>query len=142
MAFGENNRITLERFLARVKELNLSNLNKTDWRRSDKKPLDPKDSLKVEWCTGGQRGGSCWDEGEHSYYAHTGDPEEELESLDVLLEDFCPDISHLKYKNLIRKVIKRKERHEDDYYGNYSNYASKEVILEELYNTLIEMKLI
>lgn len=95
---------------------------------------DDEKCIKVEWRVGGQGGGSCWDDGETDrHYPLDADPEEELTELDKILEIFAPNLTFLQYKKLTREVVTRGSRTQNDYYGNYTSYASKSVNLEVLY---------
>jgi len=97
-----------------------------------------EDSLNVEWSTGGISGGSCWDDGEKdNHRAEPGEEEPEFESLDKIFEMYWEDIPWLKYKRFCQEFIKRNTRTSYEYYGNSANYASKKVLLSDLYNFLI-----
>ena len=98
--------------------------------------------ISVYWLTGGQTGGSCWDEGPHVYHSRTGTPEPEFEALDRILEELCPDIKFLQYKNIYNQVVKTTTMEDGDYYGNTSNYGIKYCYLEELYKKLCEKNLL
>lgn len=97
------------------------------------------DSLIKEWLIGGQTGGSCWAE-TNEHYSLKAEPEPEFEELDKVLEALCPNISFLQYKNL-NKIITISERNQNDYYGNYSSYAIKEIKLFNLYEFLNDRRL-
>jgi len=92
--------------------------------------------IAVEWTVGGQSGGSCWDDGEATHYAIDTEPEPEFDDLDKLLEQIFPAISYLQYKVLNRELVVVTEKHENDYYGNYTNYQRKTVDLGDLYDYL------
>ena len=95
--------------------------------------------ISVSWRTGGLSGGSCWDDGSKDvHYATEGDPPEELELLDTLLEKVKPDIGFLQYKALCAKVVHHDSYSVGEYYGNYTNYAVKYVAIPELYEYLLE----
>jgi hypothetical protein len=99
--------------------------------------------LHKEWRVGGRSGGSCYDTGEPVYHGIDGDPEPEFTEIDTVIEAFCPEISFLNYKKLM-KAIKMEEGTytESEYYGNYTNHAFKVVKLSDFYAALKEMKLI
>lgn len=96
--------------------------------------------IYVEWSTGGVSGGSCYDTGdEDPHHAYSSsDPEGELTDLDLILEHINPGITFLQYKNLTRDIIETSSRTENEYYGNYTNYAMKKCNLEKLYDALVE----
>jgi hypothetical protein len=98
-----------------------------------------KNYLYIYWRTGGESGGSCWDDGtEDNHYAVSADPEPEFESLDKLLIKLCPNISYLQYKRIIGSVIKTGEYTQNEYYGNYTTYSYKVILLRDLFNILNE----
>jgi hypothetical protein len=101
------------------------------------------DHLYLEWRTGGQSGGSCWDDGKDDpHYPVTGEKEPEFEQLDKLLAELCPGITFLQYKTLAADTMKYDERTENEYYGNYTNYGIKTIRLGDLYEKLLALKLI
>ena len=97
----------------------------------------PTLKIKVEWMTGGAWGGNCWDDSDPSSYGPDPDPEPEMETLDAILEKVAPTIGFLQYKQLMQKV-KRDTRTEHEYYGNHTSYASKEIIIEDIWEFLVE----
>jgi hypothetical protein len=99
--------------------------------------------LYIRWCTGGISGGSCWENGSDPdpHYAITGDKEPEFEDFDKILLAICPNIGYLQYKN-VATIIKDGDYNENEYYGNSTNYAYKCVLLRDLFNKLVELKLI
>lgn len=92
--------------------------------------------ISCEWKTGGQGGGSCWDDGDATHYAIDGDSEPEFDELDKVLTDVCPNITFLQYKKLCNEVVHNYEYTSNEYYGNYTNYSVKWIDVEELYNYL------
>lgn len=88
----------------------------------------------IEWTTGGLTGGSCW--GTEANEAVTGEIEPEFEDLDKILENICPSISFLQYKDVCREIIKTYEGQHNEYYGNYRTYCIKYFSAEDLYNVL------
>ncbi len=97
-----------------------------------------------EWIIGGRRGGSCWDSEDNPrrFHSKDADPEPDFVQLDKLLELVWPAITHLQYKNLVRELVKEGERHEDEYYGNHTNYREKRVDLAALYSYMKERNVI
>jgi hypothetical protein len=97
------------------------------------------DFIQISWCTGGQTGGSCWNDGkEGRHYAIDSSPEPEFEALDTILEKFYPEISFMAYKRMVQTLIKSTDYCDNEYYGNYYSYAVKYVDLKELYEYLQE----
>ena len=95
--------------------------------------------LRISWATGGASGGNCWGD-EASYFSNSED-EPEFEELDKLLLLVAPSITFLQYK-LISKLISTEETTEYEYYGNYTEYKTKEIKINDLWNALKEMKLV
>ena len=91
------------------------------------------EKISVEWRVGGMRGGSCW--GDHPYPIDADD-EPEFNVLDQILELICPNISFLQYKNISSQAIVRGEYRDNDYYGNYTDYKTKTIILKNLFDVL------
>lgn len=92
---------------------------------------------------GGASGGSCWG-GTASHYS-TGREASEAEVLefDRLLEEIAPNISFLKYKNLINSIHwSTTEYCDNEYYGNYTEYGYKYITCDQLYNDLLNAGII
>lgn len=101
----------------------------------------PRTTLKIEWSTGGYEGGNCWDDTEPRYYSN-GDCEPEFSDLDNILGKVCPQIGFLQYKALCKEVITYNTRSESEYYGNSTDYSSKSISVNALYNTLVSKGLV
>ncbi len=97
---------------------------------------DTKYVLHVEWETGGVGGGSCWG-GEPTGYS-SSTPAAELKEFDIILEHFIPTLSFLQYKNLYNSLIEEDSYTQNEYYGNYTNYAIKQIELRKLYDYMKE----
>ena len=61
---------------------------------------------------------------------------------DELIEQVCPNISFIQYKNVYRKCVTQKTRTEHDYYGGSEERAWWECDMKTLYKTLLEKGLI
>lgn len=59
-----------------------------------------------------------------------------------LIEQVCPNISFIQYKNIYRKCVVQKTRTDYDYYGGYEEKAWWECNLKALYKILLEKGLI
>lgn len=96
--------------------------------------------LKNTWTTGGQTGGSCWDEGESHYYAISADPVPDLTDLDTILDSVSPAISFRQYRQIMipENEVLEFDTHDGDgdYYGNYTNQTSRTINLAKLYAAL------
>jgi hypothetical protein len=136
-----------ESFLNKVSKIVSINKNYTEESQptySKKKNTIPGKLAIVSptWVTGGVSGGSCWDTEESRHYPVDGEPEEDLNDLDRILQYFCPNLGFLTYKEICSKLIRRKEWTVYEYYGNSTNEAEKYVYLEDLYNELKSRNLI
>lgn len=95
--------------------------------------------FEESWRTGGEQGGSCWDDGTEDHHCPiNGDIEPPMTDLDELLLKVAPNISFLVYRNLENKLLERDERCENEYYGNYTNYGIKRINIKKLYDYLVE----
>lgn len=62
---------------------------------------------------------------------------------DRLLEEIAPNISFLKYKNLINSIHwSTTEYCDNEYYGNYTEYGYKYITCDQLYNDLLNAGII
>lgn len=89
---------------------------------------------------GGTSGGSCWDTGDNdNHYGYTvshGDIE--IECLEAILADICPQITFLQYKRLTREMdAEFLETSENEYYENSSDYQQRVVKMGDLYDALV-----
>lgn len=104
--------------------------------------LDNKDegtiepSICKEWRVGGITGGNCWDSGGHESVSAEDEPN--FSGLDEFLEKYCPGITYLQYKKL-DALTKTCEYSNNEYYGNYTDYKRKYIIIDELYDVLINL---
>jgi len=116
------------------------------WRQSDWQSFSKCDAgryervryvLRASTYVGGMSGGNCWNDNRPSYHS-SGNPIEDLTSLDKLLGAINPKITFLEYKNLYNSLVKQDSKTYNEYYGNSSEYSIKEIDLEELYEYLKE----
>lgn len=132
-------KISLDDFVDLVASLNLSLYeedSETTWSKNFRwrKDCPMKDCwILKRWNIGGQSGGSCWGTDHH---ATSGEPEPDFVELDTILVEVCPEISYLEYKKLMRelKLVEASDR-DNDYYGNYDDYAIKAIQIVDLYET-------
>lgn len=101
-------------------------------------PWDKEPALILSWHTGGIGGGSCWGGENHAY--STGDPEPEWEDLNRILEHFCPNITFIRYKGIMRKST-TDDWSRNEYYGNSTNYAMRILKLKDLWQHMVDNKL-
>lgn len=87
-------------------------------------------ALSIQWRIGGQTGGSCWDDGDAEYEDLGSDDMPEFKELDKLLAEYAPNIKGLD------NLIKTCTYIEDEYYGNYTQWQVKYILIEDLYNFL------
>lgn len=92
------------------------------------------DVIGVSWTIGGRSGGSCY--GDSEYYSLNAEPEPDLEEFDLILEKLVPNINFLTYNRLKRSLVERDSDRNNDYYGNYTDYARKWVSLRKLHQFL------
>lgn len=152
------NIMTLQEFIEKIEKFNIylstevnyieSVYGDYSWRNPKSKRRKNAENSKElyiyeEWSTGGISGGSCWDDGteDHHYYT-SGSPEPDFESLDAILMMFAPNIGHLQYKTLVKKVVNRTNHVEYEYYGNETSYGIKYVKIRELYQEMDAMGLL
>lgn len=97
--------------------------------------------LRDQWVTGGRTGGSCWDEGESTYYSRDAEDEPEETVLDEILDDVFPDLTFREYRALKRAgVYDVQNNSESEYYGNYTDYKVRTLDLVKLYKALHQIK--
>ena len=97
---------------------------------------DTGDSYEVSWTTGGIEGGNCW--GDNPQYPVSAEPAPELNGIDELLMVVCPDISWLKHRVIMSRIVEVDTNGgHSDYYGNYTTRASKKVSYRRLYDELV-----
>jgi hypothetical protein len=102
----------------------------------DKEKTKPP-MLYIKWRSGGQSGGSCWDEVESRHYPIDADEEPNFDELDRLFEIYFSNITMLKYKNFYSHNIKSDDDSCNEYYGNYSNYTINFVEIKSIYDFLV-----
>ena len=132
--------MTFKEFVAAVEGLNVSyeselRINSNSYFNSKvnsvKGPL-----ISTEWSTGGAQGGSCWGGEAQAYTEEVSLQEMELKYLDVILLHFWEDMPYLHYKNITSEIVHEYHFTSNDYYGNYTDYSGRYVLLEDLYNYL------
>lgn len=147
-----------EEFLERIKEIDVTFWYRCDggegsrsWQRyaydeirKRNEGITLDDFVKVEWSQGGVSGGSCWDTGEgpDPHHPFSGESEPEFDCLDKILTELVPEISFMKYKAIASACVKYDERCEHEYYGNYTDYGIKKVVLRDLYEKMKDLSLI
>jgi len=78
----------------------------------------------------GYEGGSCWGEDEPHYYERDP-PKDRMKVLDIVLEELCPKITYLQYREIERLIHDNTET-KYEYYGNSEDYKIEYIILSEL----------
>lgn len=93
------------------------------------------DLQNVKWVTGGMEGGSCW--GDEARPMGGEDEPEDLYII-ALLEKFAPSLTFLQFKRLMAdpKLYNRYDRTNREYYGNYTEYAHRDLDLDVLFKSL------
>ena len=104
------------------------------------KPVGPKPTLYIyaEVETGGASGGGWRDEDDASDYSTNNNIDDTgCQDLDSLFGEICPDITFLKYKNLLKRIGWNKDSYSvNEYYGNHTDYDVKFISAKELYDVL------
>lgn len=101
----------------------------------------PFEKFTVRWVTGCATGGNCWDESESSYDNSYNQPEPEFEILDDKLSIIAPSLTFMQYKKLMTNVV-YSEKTDYEYYGNFTEYTTKQIILDDIWNFLVECDLV
>ncbi len=143
--------MTYEDFISRIKEAGISadpyhpfSLEKIfiySGNRCQKKMANPIPYIIQYWDAGGVSGGSCWDSSDPQSYVGETAPRL-FPDFDKILMLIVPNISFLQYQTIQNEVLKEGEETEYAYYGNSTTYGYRLVILEDLYNKLVEMEII
>lgn len=94
-----------------------------------------KGFISDTWTVGGRTGGSCWNSGA-DISVEIEEPHD-LILLDEFLELHMPELSFVKYRNLL-KLVNTMEWTRSEYYGNYYNYKCKYISFEDIVNFLTE----
>lgn len=139
--------LTKQAFLDKISELDVTFYYDTgDWEVRKFRPrtnIKIDDYLYAEWTKGGEGGGSCWDDGtDDPHYPISAEKEPDFDCFDKVLLCIVPNISYLQHKVLTSAVLRIDEYTQNEYYGNYTVYGTKKVILKDLYDKLSEMNLI
>jgi hypothetical protein len=107
-------------------------------------------SIEKKWITGGVGGGSCWDEGSEDdeddedndpHYEIFGEGEPEDNTIETILKNMLPEISlefFLK-KNDVWIFWEFDSYSDDEYYGNSTDYETKTLKLDVLFERLKEI---
>jgi hypothetical protein len=96
----------------------------------------PTIELEARWVTGGECGGNCWDQ-EFSSCSVSSEPEPEFLVLDEILTVISPGITFLQYKKLLAKVVYDIDT-DHEYYGNYTDYGIKKLLVDDVWSFLEE----
>jgi hypothetical protein len=144
-------------FLEKIKDLNVSftkkKTNKSsygsyyttyDYVKSEEVKME--DGFYCKWVSGGLTGGSCWDDGSgpdpHRPVSANQESEDVEKYLEEILGELCPSLTFLQYKRLTRDLVERGQTGQSEYYGNYTEYSSKWVPLQKIYDRLIELNVL
>lgn len=103
-------------------------------------PQDLSHCISCQWVSGGVTGGNCW--GGTANQPVSADSPTELTELDTILQEFCPDISYLQFRQLSQVIQETTRGDGGDYYGNYYEYTVRYIVLQDLYDKMVELKLI
>lgn len=110
-------------------------------QKKSKTPVSAPDFVAQYWDERGARGGSCWGT-EITEYVGKSTPSS-FPDLIKILGAVAPELTFIQYELLkVSGVIKEGSETEYHYYGNYTEYGYRLVVLRELYDELVEMKVI
>jgi hypothetical protein len=108
--------------------------------REDRREVPGSEYIEETWITGGETG-SNWRGSESRPL--DGEPEPEFVVLDRVLEHFCPQITFLQYKGIVRDCVRYgSDEERSGYYGERTEYSFKRIKLKKLFDRLISSKLI
>lgn len=134
--------MTIQEFIDSLKELNICFYNREEKKGRYEIYFD-FDSIRNEELTedsfiyarhliGGVSGGSCWETSNpQPFYNDEPDPELSKE-LDIILENICPNVSYLCYKDISKKITSDDET-EQEYYGNCADYRIHYLRIKDLF---------
>ena len=127
---------TFKQFLSRLENGGIAYESKSyDVHTHKNIPVEPH--IRWSWVTGGVSGGSCWDTGDSDpHSSFRGDPEPDNDSFDKILELVDPTISFLQYRQIQRACVEHGTYSQNEYYGNHTDYAFKNLNLRKLYEAL------
>jgi len=96
-------------------------------------PNDIKEPVVyMRWITGGMSGGSCWgDKPEH----RGSEKEPKWKTLNLILQELKPNLTFLEFQE-IDELVRSSEYENWGYYGNYTDYTIKFIVLSELITLL------
>lgn len=101
-------------------------------------PWEQEPALILSWTTGGTSGGSCWGDDPRPFTSD--EPEPNWDDLDRILEHFCPNITYIRYKGVMR-VAKTGTWTRNEYYGNSTNYAIRAMPIKALWEHMNQSRL-
>lgn len=143
---GDDSKLSYSEFLKLLKKNNIDYFSDKRYSNRESKShysyyfnsnvtFFKKDYLEEKWVTGGLSGGNYY--GGKANDARIAEQEPEFNQLDKCIEIIDPNVSYLEYKkhfmNRDSSLIHYQEEHQDEYYGNYTNYTSKCIRLIDLY---------
>lgn len=83
----------------------------------------------ITWQSGGVSGGSCWDEGtEDNHYSISGEPKpnESIEKVNKFIVTCLlgENVTYTKAVDVLKQLWSEEQKYEEnEYYGNYTEYA-------------------
>lgn len=90
--------------------------------------------VSYSWRSGGLTGGSCY--GDVANRGVESEPEDDFSLLDDFLEKHIPDLKFKDYRK-ITKLIKYGEYERGEYYGNYTRFSYKYILIDDLVKVLV-----
>jgi len=96
------------------------------------------DTLTYRISRGGVAGGNCWESGGNYHYSENDDYDGRIPQFEEFIVKIKPSITLREYLDFYDNYVVAREDSDNEYYGNYTNYAVREVNLKELYKLLYE----
>lgn len=102
------------------------------WGKEDKYYYSDSWSCGGSWC-------DCW--GNHGTI-HPDEQPTVFDKFDELMEQICPNITYIQYKNIFKECVEIDEYRENDYYGGTAYRARYKLDPKKCYDMLRERNLI
>lgn len=103
------------------------------------KKLISKNAISNMFLIEESKGGDCWG-GKAKIYYNSLPINPTIPELDYILEIYWPNITYIKYKELVNTLMKETEFFDGEYYGNYKIYIVYYIEIPELYKFIIDNK--
>lgn len=95
--------------------------------------------ISYEWQTGGESGGSCWDEGPVKHYALSSDHEPAPGEIIQVALAVIPDLTYTQIMRIMG-ATEVSMRQVNEYYGNWRELTTRSIGVRQLYDLLTDME--